>query len=49
MTPAQIARLVRAAGREPVERDTFYNPIVRAEAGGASTPAGSVTQMLYLQ
>jgi aminodeoxyfutalosine synthase len=25
MTPATLSRLVRAAGREPVERDTFYN------------------------
>jgi hypothetical protein len=22
-----MARLVRAAGREPIERDTFYNPV----------------------
>jgi 2-iminoacetate synthase ThiH len=29
MTPREIARLIRAAGREPVERDTFYNPIER--------------------
>ena len=25
MTPAEISRLIRIAGREPVERDTFYN------------------------
>ena len=25
MTPAEIGRLIRVAGREPVERDTFYN------------------------
>jgi aminodeoxyfutalosine synthase len=25
MTTAQLSRLVRAAGREPLERDTFYN------------------------
>ena len=29
MTPRQIERLIRAAGREPVERDTLYN-VVRA-------------------
>jgi aminodeoxyfutalosine synthase len=29
MTPREIARLIRAAGREPIERDTFYNPIER--------------------
>jgi aminodeoxyfutalosine synthase len=27
MTTAAIQRLVRAAGREPVERDTLYNVI----------------------
>jgi aminodeoxyfutalosine synthase len=27
MTPRQIERLIRAAGREPIERDTFYNVI----------------------
>ena len=25
MTTAQLSRLVRAAGREPLERDTLYN------------------------
>ena len=25
MTLAEISRLIRIAGREPVERDTFYN------------------------
>jgi aminodeoxyfutalosine synthase len=25
MTTAALSRLVRAAGREPLERDTFYN------------------------
>ncbi len=28
MTPADIERLIRAAGREPVERDTLYNVIL---------------------
>ena len=27
MTPREIARLIRAAGREPLERDTLYNVI----------------------
>ena len=27
MTPAEIARLIRAAGRTPVERDTLYNVV----------------------
>ena len=27
MTPSQIGELIRAAGREPVERDTFYNVV----------------------
>jgi 2-iminoacetate synthase ThiH len=27
MTPRQLERLVRAAGREPVERDTLYNVV----------------------
>ena len=25
MTPAEISRLVLAAGRQPLERDTLYN------------------------
>jgi aminodeoxyfutalosine synthase len=32
MTTAQLIRLVRAAGREPIERDTFYNVVNIAEA-----------------
>ncbi len=27
MTPSQIGQLIRAAGREPIERDTFYNTV----------------------
>src|SRR5579871_1963354 len=27
MTPREIERLIRAAGREPVERDTLYNVV----------------------
>ncbi|MBI4265333.1 MAG: aminofutalosine synthase MqnE [Acidobacteria bacterium] len=36
LTTAQLTRLVRAAGREPLERDTFYN-IVRAPAHDAAS------------
>jgi aminodeoxyfutalosine synthase len=32
MTPAEIQRLVRAAGREPLERDTLYNVVNRPAA-----------------
>ena len=32
MSTKQIRRLIRAAGREPVERDTLYNVIVGPEA-----------------
>jgi aminodeoxyfutalosine synthase len=35
MTTAQLSRLVRAAGREPLERDTLYN-IVNIPAGEAA-------------
>ena len=30
MTTRQLERLVRTAGREPVERDTFYNVVAHA-------------------
>jgi aminodeoxyfutalosine synthase len=30
MTPREIARLIRAAGREPLERDTLYRTVARA-------------------
>ena len=29
---SELLRLIRAAGREPVERDTLYRPVVRNEA-----------------
>src|SRR5437764_469459 len=32
MTPRELERLITAAGREPVERDTFYNVIHHAAA-----------------
>jgi len=28
MTPREIEKLIRAAGRDPVERDTLYNVVV---------------------
>jgi 2-iminoacetate synthase ThiH len=39
MSTAAIRRLIRAAGREPVERDTLYNVITGPEAAddGRST------------
>ena len=30
MTPREIERLITAAGREPIQRDTFYNVVARA-------------------
>ena len=30
MTPTELGRLIRTAGREPVERDTFYNVVSTA-------------------
>jgi aminodeoxyfutalosine synthase len=30
MTPREIARLIKAAGREPIERDTLYRTVTRA-------------------
>ena len=32
MTTSAIRRLIRAAGREPVERDTLYNVVTGPEA-----------------
>ena len=39
MTTTELSRLVRAAGREPLERDTLYNII---QAPSASEPASAV-------
>jgi 2-iminoacetate synthase ThiH len=36
MTPREIERLITAAGREPVERDTLYNVVPRS--GLSSSP-----------
>jgi 2-iminoacetate synthase ThiH len=32
MTRVQIEHLIHEAGREPIERDTLYRPVHRAEA-----------------
>ena len=32
MTTSAIRRLIRAAGREPVERDTLYNVVTGPDA-----------------
>jgi aminodeoxyfutalosine synthase len=37
MTTREIRRLIRAAGREPIERDTLYNVIVGPEADAAAS------------
>jgi aminodeoxyfutalosine synthase len=41
MTTAALSRLVRAAGREPVERDTFYN-VVNIPAAEPALVAGGL-------
>jgi aminodeoxyfutalosine synthase len=38
MTSAEIVRLIRSAGRVPVERDTLYNVIAEGEALGGDKP-----------
>jgi aminodeoxyfutalosine synthase len=40
MTTRQIERLIVAAGRQPIERDTLYNVVVRAGAA-PNAPAGA--------
>jgi 2-iminoacetate synthase ThiH len=35
MTTAELTRLVRAAGREPLERDTFYRVVNDPQIVGA--------------
>jgi aminodeoxyfutalosine synthase len=54
MTPRQIDRLIRAAGREPVERDTLYNvvrpssaaPAVEDETRGATAESRRASQSM---
>ncbi len=38
MTTGEIVRLIRNAGREPVERDTLYNVVAEGEALGGNKP-----------
>jgi aminodeoxyfutalosine synthase len=38
MTSAEIVRLIRNAGREPIERDTLYNVIAEGEALTSTKP-----------
>jgi aminodeoxyfutalosine synthase len=38
MTTAALTRLVRAAGREPLERDTLYNIVNRFDKAGSASP-----------
>jgi aminodeoxyfutalosine synthase len=38
----ELERLIREAGREPVERDTLYRPVVRPESSSESTLSVSV-------
>jgi aminodeoxyfutalosine synthase len=33
MTPRELGRLIRAAGREPIERDTLYNVVESGKLG----------------
>jgi aminodeoxyfutalosine synthase len=41
MTPAAIRRLIRVAGREPLERDTLYNVIEPAGPAPTVVPAAA--------
>jgi aminodeoxyfutalosine synthase len=38
MSPGEIVRLIRNAGRAPVERDTLYNVVAEGEALGGKKP-----------
>ena len=38
LTTGEIVRLIRNAGREPVERDTLYNVVAEGEALGGNKP-----------
>jgi aminodeoxyfutalosine synthase len=38
MSPAEIVRLIRNAGREPVERDTLYNVVAEGDALAPKRP-----------
>jgi aminodeoxyfutalosine synthase len=43
MTRAQIEKLIRDAGRVPIERDTLYNSVLRRSPGGAVRNEPEVT------
>src|SRR5262249_14738255 len=49
MTPQEIRRLVRAAGREPLERDTFYNVLEPASARRSAVVQSSVFSTAVVQ
>jgi len=38
MSPAEIVRIIREAGRTPVERDTLYNVVAEGAALGPDKP-----------
>ncbi len=44
MTTGEIRRLIRAAGREPIERDTLYNLIPQSRAEVEPTESSGVVQ-----
>ena len=50
MTRAELERLIRAAGREPVERDTLYRPVNRSTLPtvAASTSAAPASSLVSL-
>jgi aminodeoxyfutalosine synthase len=38
MSPAEIVRIIRNAGRTPVERDTLYNVVAEGDALASDKP-----------
>jgi aminodeoxyfutalosine synthase len=47
LSTADLERLVQAAGREPVERDTLYNVVRRGPAGAASRAGTGAVSLLH--
>ncbi len=47
---AELERLMRAAGREPVERDTLYRPVDRSKLPPVTTaaPAGTASGVVHI-
>jgi aminodeoxyfutalosine synthase len=43
---AELRRLIREAGRDPVERDTLYNEVIRTEPVGKSWKAGQRLELV---